>query len=100
MLVVDQRRVAHTETEQEASLPIVAPRRPSPRDLGRVLHPDIENARRDDDARGRAQQGFDGPEDVAAYVGYPDRAVTELVELDGRRGDGFGVAVAQLRRPD
>ena len=85
--MVDQRRVTHAEAEQEPRLPRVVPTADVRRDVGGLVHPDVEDARRDDRTGCGAQQRLDGAEHVAADVGDPQRVVAQLVELgrDSRR---------------
>src|SRR5262245_18277087 len=70
------------------------------RDVGGLVHPDVEHAGRDRRVRRGAKQHFGRREHVTADVGHPQRAVPELVEQRGRLRDLARVRVAELMRPD
>ena len=98
-VLLDERRVARAEAQDEA--PGLPARVALAGDLLGVLHPDVEDARRDRHRPRRVQQDVDGAEDVAPGVRDPQRAPAVLLELGRGVGDRRPVGVeAQLTGPE
>lgn len=97
---VDQRRVRNPDAEQQSVTVLVGQVVVLRSDVGRFVHPEIEDARRDDRLGGCLQEVGDGIEHRSADVGNPQRGESQLIELC-RCLRGLGeIAVTQLRTPN
>ena len=87
LAMIDQRRVAHAQPEQEPALPVVAPpgRRPatSAASWSQTFRMPVATPM----SVGGTQQHLDRGQHIAPHVGDPQGAVAELVELGGQLRD-------------
>ena len=92
-LLVDQRRMADAEAEKEPGSVLAGELRVGRGDVGRFVHPHVEDAGGDDRLLGGAEQVAHGIEHRTADVGDPECGETELVELCGGLRGLPGVSV-------
>ena len=99
LLGVDERRVADADAQQEPVAVVGGQLCVRMRDLGWLVHPEVEDAGGDHGPSGAAQQVSHRVEHLTADVGDPQRRVPEFFEFRRRFGRLGPVAIAQLRTP-
>ena len=70
------------------------------RDLGGLMHPQVQDAGGDGGRLGGVQQVLDRVEHRSADIGDPQGGVAELLQFGRGLGGPAGVAVAQRGAPD
>ena len=93
--------MAHSEAEQEASRVLLGERSVPGRDVGGLVHPDVEDARRHHHVCRRVHEPERVAQDIASGTTRdPQRAEAEGLELDRRLGGFARIAAAQHSAPD
>jgi hypothetical protein len=93
---VDKRGVAHADAEKETIAVCGSQRRVLGGDVGRLVHPEVEDAGGDHHLLGGSQQIFHRVHHRPSDVGNPQGLEPEFLQLGGCLGSLGGVAVPQL----